>query len=599
MSAFFSTGFLDQVRHSNDIIEIIGAVLPLKRSGSNWVTLCPFHREKTPSFNVIPQKQIFYCFGCHKGGDVFRFIQDYEGLDFVDAVIRLAERAHIPIEQSASPSRSEDAGVKDLLLAIHEHLASHWHHLLLNDAAAQVARDYLNKRKLSNEAVQSFRIGFAPPAWDDTLNWGKSKGYNAQILARAGLILQRNEGSNYYDRFRNRLMFPINDEQGRVIGFSGRVLDAESKTAKYINSPETLLFHKSRVIFALDKAKREILDRKSVVICEGQIDTIACHMVGITNVVAPQGTALTTDQTRILKRFAEEVVLCFDADSAGQDATIKALDDLIASGLAVRVAKVPLPHDPDSYIQAYGAESFRTLIEKAPAFFDFYLEHLCRVHPIDTEKGKVDVVKHMGVAAEKTGNAVIIDTCAQKVSQRLGVSLDAVRTEFKRGRIKSNNPRFRRQVERDTPLPKAKEKPHPQEFWMLKLVLCDEELAGFVSHHLDPEWITSAPVKHIIQARLEMEREGKWAGLPKLLDQLEDATLQSLVAEAASDPREIPDPEKQLYDCMIFLRNRAADLQIDRINRQLSHLSEEATLQAFLDLKHWRDLKKHPLQPRK
>ena len=293
MPGSFSHDTLERIRAASDIVEIIGSYLPLKRAGANFVALCPFHKEKTPSFNVNPHRQIFHCFGCHKGGDVFTFVREYENIGFMDAVRRLADRAKIPLEFETSPGEQQSRHLKDQLLQIHEQIAQRWQNALLNDAAGQIARDYLAKRGVWPEAVKLFRLGCAPDLWDDTVNWAKSKDHELGLVEKAGLVLRKEGSDHYYDRFRGRLMFPICDEQGRVVGFSGRVLSGDEKTAKYVNSPETPIFTKSKVFFGLDKSKRAILDAGFAVVCEGQLDLIACYMAGIQNIVAPQGTAFT------------------------------------------------------------------------------------------------------------------------------------------------------------------------------------------------------------------------------------------------------------------------------------------------------------------
>jgi DNA primase len=363
MAGFISPEKLEQIRAASDIVDVIGAAIPLKRAGANFVALCPFHREKSPSFNVNPHRQIFHCFGCHKGGDVFSFVREYEGLSFVDAVKRLAERANLPLEFENQPGQQESRAVKDTLLQMHEQIARRWQTALDNDPAGQIARDYLAKRGVSPEAVQLFRLGFAPEAWDDTVNWSKSKGYDLALAEQAGLIIRKEGTDRFYDRFRGRLMFPICDEQGRIVAFSGRVLSGDEKTAKYVNSPETPIFTKGKVFYGLDKSKRAILDAGFAIICEGQLDLIACFMGGVKNIVAPQGTAFTGDHARILKRYVEEVVLCFDSDNAGQNAAARVLDSLLGAGLAIRVATVPAPHDPDSFIKERSRRLFRFLPE--------------------------------------------------------------------------------------------------------------------------------------------------------------------------------------------------------------------------------------------
>jgi DNA primase len=463
MAGFLSPATREQIRAASDIVEVIGSYLPLKKAGANFTALCPFHKEKTPSFNVNPGKQIFHCFGCHKGGDVFTFVQEYENIGFMDAIRRLAERANIPLEFENTPGAQESRHLKEQLLDIHEQLTQRWQNCLANEAAGQLARDYLAQRGVSADAIKLFRLGAAPEAWDDTVNWARSKKFDLATVEKAGVIIakekdapagegdaQRQTVIRYYDRFRGRLMFPIGNEQGRVIGFSGRVLTGDEKTAKYVNSPETLIFTKSKIFFGLDKSKRAILDAGSAIICEGQLDLIACFMNGVQNIVAPQGTAFTEQHAQILKRYANEVVLCFDSDNAGQNAAVRALDHLLAAGLAVRVAVVPAPHDPDSFIKASGGAAFQKLIAGAEGFFDYHLNRLCATHDLASDKGRLAVLHAMGESVHKTGNVVLIDTYAQKTALRLGVSAESVRAEFKkipsrrrsRGRRKRNRLRM-------------------------------------------------------------------------------------------------------------------------------------------------------------
>src|ERR1035437_2561844 len=344
----------------------------------------------------------------------------------------MADRAKIPLEYEKSAGEPQARHVKERLLQVHEQITQRWQSALANEASGQIARDYLARRGVAAEAVKLFRLGYSPELWDDTVNWAKSKGHELALVEQAGLILRKQDGDSYYDRFRGRLMFPICDEQGRVIGFSGRILTGDEKTAKYVNSPETPIFTKSKVFFGLDKTKRAVLEAGHVIVCEGQLDLIACFMAGVQNVVAPQGTAFTADHARILKRYAEEVVLCFDSDEAGQNATVRSLNSLLASGLAIRVAVMPAPHDPDSFIKASGAPAFKQLIEHAPGFFDYYLDRLCATNEVTMDKGRLGVLRDMAEAVNKTGKRVLIDRYAQKTALRLGVTPDAVRAESKK-----------------------------------------------------------------------------------------------------------------------------------------------------------------------
>ncbi len=597
MAGFFSQATLEMVRQANDIVDVIGSCLPLKRSGGNFMALCPFHKEKTPSFNVHPQKQIFHCFGCHKGGDVFAFVREYEGVDFPEAVRRLAERARIvlPVEGQAPDSGARH--FKEQLLEIHEQAAKRWTKVLAGEAAGQLARDYLSQRGVSREAVELFRLGCAPDAWDDTVNWASSKGFDPGLAEKAGLILPR-EGGGHYDRFRGRLMFPICDEQGRVIGFSGRILAGDEKTAKYVNSPETPIFTKSKVFFGLDKTKRAILDAGTAIVCEGQLDLIASFMAGIKNIVAPQGTAFTGEHARTLKRYASEVVLCFDSDHAGQNATVRALDSLLAAGLAIRVATVPPPHDPDSLIRAAGPGAFQAIIDGAEGFFDFFLNRLCALNPVTTDKGRLVILKEMAAAVHKTQNAVLIDGYAQRTALRLGVEPRSVREEFRR-----LTPREGPARAREEPLPVEAEetvaKPTANEHWLLKLLFVQEELADWAAMHLDPAWIEHELVREIVSRRFESARAQSWTSLAGFVDACQDnPAMQSLVTEASAAERGIPNPERQLNDLTLRMRNQHIDRQLTNLMREINQpgASEEAKMDLLRRQSELRTQKRAPLE---
>lgn len=595
--ALVSQSTLEQIRAANDIVDIIGAHVPLKRNGANFVCLCPFHKEKSPSFNVNPSRQIFRCFGCGKGGDVFTFVKEYENLDFMDAVRRLAERARIPLEMDNDPAVRDQRSIKDQLLKLHEAITQRWQQCLAGEAAGQVARDYLERRGVHPDAVLEFRVGAAPEAWDDTVNWAKAKGFSPELCETAGLILRRDSGG-WYDRFRGRLIFPICDEQGRVIAFSGRVLQGDEKQAKYVNSPETPIFIKGRVLFALDKAKRPILDAGKAILAEGQLDTIACHSAGIRNVVAPQGTAFTADQARVLKRYVDEVVLCFDGDKAGRNAVIRALDPLLAAGLAIRVASIPPPDDPDSWIRAHGAESFQALLNRAQGIFDFYLQGLCSENDTASDRGRLVVLRSMGEAVHKTANAVLIDTYAQRTAQRLGVDVQSVRAEFRK-QAAAAQPRYERSEE-DQPLEELAsqarpERPGVNELWLLKYVFLSADLQNFAAVHLEPEWVPNPVVQRILA--MHFQEGGDVVGL---LGRFEgDPSAESLITEAATEQREIPEPERQLADVVRRLRDAWLDRQIALRNGRLGDptLDDDDRMVLLSELQALRLRKRSPLEP--
>jgi DNA primase len=599
MGGFFSPATLEQVRAASDIVDVIGACVPLKKAGANFVALCPFHKEKTPSFNVNPLKQIFHCFGCHKGGDVFTFVREYESIDFPDAVRRLAERARIPLETDSQAGRPETRHLKDQLLQIHEQITQRWQTALASDPAGQGARDYLARRGVGQQAIDLFRLGFAPEAWDDTVNWAKSRHFEPALMEQAGLILHKEGSDRFYDRFRGRLIFPICDEQGRVIGFSGRVLAGDEKAAKYVNSPESPIFTKGRVMFGLDKSKRALLDSHCAIICEGQLDLIACFMAGVTNVVAPQGTALTADHARILKRYVDEVVLCFDSDNAGHNAAVRSLDSLLASGLAIRVATLPAPHDPDTYIKEFGGPAFGQLIEKAPGFFDYYLDRLCLLHDVASDRGRRAVVQAMAEAVHKTDNDVLLDTYAQKTALRLAVAAQAVRNEFK----KSAGPRAVDAEETSGASASAASRPSQPESWLLRFLLENDDHVSWTASHLALEWLVHPMVREIVAQRIAAETSGSWPGLAPWLSQLDNPEWQNLITEILADSRPIRDVEALLKGSPIrdgavkILRDKYLDLQLIALNQRLlaSDLKEDELRKISTEIDHLRQLKKQPL----
>ena len=595
MAGTFGGELKERIREANDIVDVINGYFPLKRAGANFMALCPFHREKTPSFNVNPAKQIFHCFGCHKGGDVFTFVQEYENLSFMEAAKRLAERARIPWEWERGAADPEQGSKKERLYKIHQELTRRWHQLLLNDEQGKPGRDYLSKRGISDLAVEQFQIGFAPERWDDTVNWARSKGYEEAFLEQTGLVTRKEGSQHFYDRFRKRLMFPIADPYGRVIAFSGRVIDDSERGGKYVNSPETLVFKKSQVLFGLDKARRAASEAGMMVVCEGQLDTIACHVNGIKNVVAPQGTALTAQHARVLKRHVPEVVLCFDSDGAGQKAIQRSFDDLLAAGVAVRVATLPRPHDPDSYIREEGTEAFQRLIHEGAGYFDYLLEFLGAQHDRGGDSGRRAIVQTMSTSVNLTGDAVLIDTYAQKTSQVLGVSVDAVRREFSKGKtspaVETFEPEEADRVEEEMPRPSA------LEFWLLKLIVgtSEESLLEWLFQHLDMNWVRHPYVKQALIFRLDRLVEHQAFDVPELLASFTNGEATSLVTEAAAEQRSIPNPQEQLSDIVLRLRNLHIDEELRRLAQAPREAGEDELVQAAQMLELQR-LKRQPLE---
>jgi DNA primase len=416
---------IEQVAAANDIVEVIGSYFPLKRAGANFKALCPFHQEKTPSFHVSPQRQTFHCFGCGAGGSIFRFVMEYEHVDFPTAVRKLAARVGIPVvEERGGPDEDRQHGARRVLLKLHAEAAEWFHENLLKKDFAEPARQYLKRRGIDRQVAKNWQVGFAPEAWDALLKWATARGYSRDQLLQSGLVKPRDEeraGNEVYDRFRGRIIFPICNDVGEVIAFSGRLLQSDAQAAKYLNSPETPLFRKGSVLFGLHKSKRSLIDANCAVVCEGQLDLIALFEAGITNVVAPQGTAFTTEQARILKRYVDEVVLCFDADEAGQKAGERSLDALLQHDLIVRVAEIPPGEDPDSLIRREGKERFEQRIVAARDFFDYWLNRKMANVDLSSLGARIQLARELAQTVSHVHDAMIRGQVINQVSVRLGV----------------------------------------------------------------------------------------------------------------------------------------------------------------------------------
>jgi len=428
MSQRITDRVIEEIRSRIDLVELIGGRVTLKRAGSSFKACCPFHHEKTPSFHVNPSRQTYHCFGCGAHGDVFKFLMAQDGLGFMDAVRVLAERAGVTLDVETDYA----AEARNALYALHAELTSFYIRCLRQTAEAEPARQYLASRKMNDEIIERFGIGYAPKAPDALIRWGAKHQYTPEALVSAGLLAPSQtpeRPDDYYDRFHGRLMFPIHDSQGRVVAFSGRILDPKSHPAKYVNSPETMIFQKSRVLYALDKARAVIVKnpRREALVCEGQIDVIRCHAAGFDTAVASQGTAFTKEHVEILKRYADSVLLVFDGDTAGRKAALRTGGLFLEAGLPVRVAALPPGEDPDSLIRDRGADAFREVLDSAVSIIAFQVGAL---RDEERDPNAVDAVSRVAKAVLDTlvvcPKAVLQDHLLQEAAHLLHLSPDAM-----------------------------------------------------------------------------------------------------------------------------------------------------------------------------
>lgn len=418
----YSDEIIDEVRQTNDIVDIISQYVHLKRSGRNFFGLCPFHNEKSPSFSVSPDKQIFHCFGCGVGGNVFTFLTKIEGINFVEAVQTLAERSNIQLPTLENGGDSSKELLKSKVYKVNEFTANYYHQNLYKPES-KIAQEYIKKRKLTNETLKSFQIGFSGK-FDELYQALKKQGFEEPEILESGLV-NRNDKGQYIDRYRNRIMFPICDARGRVIAFGGRVLD-DSKP-KYINSPENVVYSKGRNLFGLNVAKKG--DIKQILIVEGYMDVISLHQRGITNVVAPLGTALTQQQGWLLRKSSEKIILSFDSDDAGLTAKIRALDILQDMGCDIRILQMEGAKDPDEYIIKYGNARFKTLIEKALSVIEFKVKVLKQNLNLEIVNDKIKFLNEIAKLIAKVDNTMEREVYIEKIAKEYDISKEGIYAE--------------------------------------------------------------------------------------------------------------------------------------------------------------------------
>ncbi|MDA2039097.1 DNA primase [Bacillus cereus] len=417
---------VEQIRTSSDIVEVIGEYVQLRKQGRNYFGLCPFHGENSPSFSVSSDKQIFHCFGCGEGGNVFSFLMKMEGLAFTEAVQKLGERNGIAVaEYTSGQGQQEDISDDTVIMQqAHELLKKYYHHLLVNTEEGNEALSYLLKRGITKEMIEKFEIGYASPAWDAATKILQKRGLSLSSMEQAGLLIRSEKDGSHYDRFRGRVMFPIYTLQGKVIAFSGRALGDD--TPKYLNSPETPIFHKSKLLYNFHQARPFIRKRGQVVLFEGYADVLAAVKSGVEEAVATMGTALTEEQAKLLRRNVETVVLCYDGDKAGREATMKAGQLLLQVGCQVKVTSLPDKLDPDEYVQQYGTTAFENLVKSSISFVGFKINYLRLGKNLQDESGKEEYVKSVLKELSLLQDAMQAESYLKSLSQEFSYSMETL-----------------------------------------------------------------------------------------------------------------------------------------------------------------------------
>ncbi len=536
---------LEEIKDRIDIVDLISDYVQLKKAGQNWKGLCPFHAEKTPSFTVSPAKQIFHCFGCGSGGDIFTFLARSENLSFPEAIKILAKRAGVIIKTYQKDA--VETGEKEALFNMNKDAAWFFRQNLLKNTQAA---GYLKGRGINDDVQKQFVLGYAMNSWNALLTFLSRKGYKPDMVRKAGLATQGAKG--VYDMFRDRIMFPIHDLKGDVIAFGGRAID--NSEPKYLNSPETPVFNKRRVLYGFNRAKDSIKDTGQVLLMEGYLDVITAHTYGFTNAVAPLGTACTQEHGKLIKRFVEEVILVFDSDEAGKKAAKNAAGILLESGLNVKVLSIPGKEDPDSYLRKKGKEAFHALLANPLSIIDFFM----------LQKGDKRIIAREAIETiSKSPDKILQGTYIKTLSEKLNVEERYVREEYQRIK-KQHQQGYDRTVPAAQPKPKAG---HRNELYIIKLLLQRPERAEEVSKKISPEDFKD-PVARSIFSRI---KEGT-TELNQLLSQCDGGEKNYLTGISLNEDLENPefeDPEKALNDCIKRIKDNKRKMLMQELQGKI------------------------------
>lgn len=576
--------FINDVRQANDIVEVIGEYVRLEKRGNDFWGLCPFHSEKTPSFSVSPRKQFFHCFGCQANGNAIQFVQRRENISFPAAVETLAKRARIPLpkverspeEEAAHREREQMYGALDLAARYFAHQ--------LGEPQGKEALAYLKGRGLTDETIRRFRLGYAGTGWDGLLRSLRGR-YPEAVLFRVGLLSRREGSEGYYDRFRDRAMFPIADLRGRIIGFGGRVMGDQKDTAKYLNSTDSPLFSKRRTLYALHLAKDTMRSANQAIIVEGYMDAIAAHQAGVSNVVASLGTALSAEQSKALREQVAEVVIAYDSDTAGQNATMRGLDLLSAAGCDIKVLRLPQGKDPDELIRNQGAAAFIQSVTKALPLIEFKLKLALEAHngAGNDAEIKAAALHEVLPILRDIPTAIKREEYAREVAELLNVPEETLRRDLRRMAwrtvpgVSAHNAGRNRDNTVDTGLG-ARQFRMPTdpvqyaEVFLLRLVLAYPHLVERMWAEL-PDAFSDQPLLERLARAIDGHLSGSQA-VAALMEQVEDPEARSLLVTLQELPTK--DPERDFVECIATIHKHTAQRRIDDLQKRLREAPENA-----------------------
>ncbi len=595
---------IEEIVIRSDIVETISEYVSLQRKGKNYLGICPFHSEKTPSFTVTPEKQMFYCFGCNAGGNVFSFLMKKENWTFLETVQYLAQKRGVSLpEKELSPSQREEQRRRHRWEEIHEWAADYFSEVLMNLPEGEPGRKYFTQREIDEATIKSFRLGFAPDRWDGLLVALQGHGVSSSELVAAGLALEREKKQSnsaetgYYDRFRNRIMFSILDTKQRPIAFGGRVLD--DSLPKYLNSPETGFYSKGHHLYGINKAYRGIREQGFAILVEGYMDVLALQKAGFTNTVASLGTALTKEQAKLLRRYTQRIIICYDSDSAGIKATIRAGEVLAGVGLRIEVLKLIGAKDPDEFLKIFGVEDFKKVLKLVLTYIEFKYRTLVEEFPIRTIPEKAELIAKLSPDILKVHSPAEREGYERFLSLELGLSLEAIQREIES--VEKKKPKFRQELEylpfkqdisvknRDNIIMYV-ENSSPQvaavptgvyraEKMLLRLILDNPSFLAIIEEKLGADFWSISEYQQIFQNF----RESKQISLSLIRANFEDK-VQSKLASLIFEEMDLSQPERILGDCIRVIRSSQEEESMVELQTRMATLEKSGDLMGAMVL---------------
>ena len=571
---------INRIRESVDIVDVVSEYVQLTARGRNHAGLCPFHDDHDPSFNVSQEKQIYKCFVCGAGGNVYTFVREIEGTSFVEAVRKVAELGGMPIPEPDKRMQAKEEAFDPLYQSM-EMAQKYFNHLLTNRPEGRQALEYLHGRGVDDATIEAFSLGYAPNAWDHFLRVATSPkrdngGFKPEILEKAGLVLARNNSNGHYDRFRHRVVFPIRAHTGRVVAFSARALDP-TEQAKYINSPESLIYHKSAILHGLYEGRDALRKEKRALIVEGQMDHLSLFQFGIQNVVATSGTALTIQQAKLLRRYAEHAILIFDGDKAGMSAAVRGIAPLIETGIDVQVVSLPNGLDPDTFIREHGKDALLEAVEKSVPLVDFLVTWVGTLEDLTTSDGKARATHHIADLIRRVSDATLRQFLIRDAAERIGIEESVVIQSVKDAQ-KSPRP-HRREAPRETTITAVEQfDPRPrQERELLIQMMSDDGTADEVLKQIQPDDFSNSIYRQIVQIVAEQRNKGWGGSVAHIVDCLTNDGLARIVSSLSletgiSNPDQIETP---VQDYINTFHLRRIDRKIEELNLRMRNAQPE------------------------